>query len=151
MHVRTCCTTFCDLIPGVEADIANGKILGVLAFQGEICTGAIIGMLDIEGSLENASITLPQVRILFVEVGHQFRGRGTGNLLMERFIHDMQQKDIAAVTVSLYKSHQDRAGFFEKHGFEKCKHDVHDRSKIVLRRNLWSDYGVIDINDDELA
>ena len=136
------------MIPDLEGDLNAGKISGLVACdEMGIAVGAIAGMLDVEASMSGNPIPLPCVRLLFVEVNSRYRGKGVGRVLVEGFIQQQKNKNIACMTAALFKNYKDGSAFLEKHGFRMEKTD---RNKILLKLNLWSDFGVIDVQDDDL-
>ena len=136
------------MIEKLDTDVQAGRLSGILAFSNDTCVGAIIAMLDVEASIEENPFQLPTLRILFIEVNKQFRGRGIARLMLKRFLQDQQAAGIEEVFVNLFKQHNDGAAFFERFGFER---DRTDRNKIWLKLHLWSDFGVVDIEDEDIA
>ncbi|MEX2683642.1 MAG: GNAT family N-acetyltransferase [Candidatus Sigynarchaeota archaeon] len=148
LDVSTCCVELAPMIPDLQENMASGKITGLVACdEMGLAMGAIAGMLDIDASLTGNPIPLPCVRLLFVEVNSRYRGTGVGKLLMENFIQQQRSKNIACITTTLFKNYKEGSAFLEKHGF--CVEKI-DRNKISLKLNLWSDFGVIDVPDDDL-
>ncbi len=149
LDVSTCCNDLAPLIPALEENMAAGKMTGLVACdEMGLAIGAIAGMLDVDASLTGNPIPLPCVRLLFVEVNSRYRGKGVGKLLMENFIQQQKSKNIACMTTTLFKNYKDGSAFLEKHGFRT---DKVDRNKISLKLSLWSDFGVIDVPDDDLS
>jgi GNAT superfamily N-acetyltransferase len=148
LDVNTCCNDITPMIPDLEENMVGGKLVGLVACdQMGLAVGAVAGMLDVEASMAGNPIPLPCIRLLFVEVNSRYRCKGVGKILMENFIQQQRSKNIACMTATLFKNYKDGCAFLERHGFlaEKI-----DRNKIVLKLNLWSDFGVIDVQDDDL-
>nr|MDO8083789.1 GNAT family N-acetyltransferase [Candidatus Sigynarchaeum springense] len=149
LDVNTCCNELAPMIPDLEEKMTSGKVTGLVACdEMGLAVGAVVGMLDVDASLTGNPIPLPCLRLLFVEVNSRYRGTGVGKLLMEKFIQHQKSKNIACITTTLFKNYKDGSAFLEKHGFHTEKID---RNKISLKLNLWSDFGVIDVPDDDLS
>ncbi len=148
MNLATCCTELSGMIGELDTHVKAGNFSGMLAFSNNTCVGAIIATLDVDASIEENPFPLPSLRILFVEVNKRFRGRGIASYLLKEFLRVQQAAGIEAVFVSLFKQHNDGAAFFERLGFER---ERTDRNKILLKLHLWSDFGVVDIDDEDIA
>ncbi|MBN2154039.1 MAG: GNAT family N-acetyltransferase [Candidatus Lokiarchaeota archaeon] len=149
LDVSTCCNELAPMIPDLEENIVGGKVTGLVACdEMGLAMGAIVGMLDVDASLNGSPVPLPCVRLLFIEVNKRYRGEGVGRLLVERFIQQQKSKNIACMTTTLFKNYTDGSAFLEKHGFRA---ERVDRNKLSLKLNLWSDFGVIDVPDDDLS
>nr|MDO8113884.1 GNAT family N-acetyltransferase [Candidatus Sigynarchaeota archaeon] len=146
--IATCCTELAGMIPDLEKDIASGRVFGVVASYASMCIGAVLAILDVDASMAGEPLPLPCVRVLFIEVNKHYRGKGIGKLLMEKFIQQQNSKKIASITASLFKTYKEGSKFFEQLGFQKEKME---RNKIVLKMSLWSDFGVIDLPDEEIT
>ncbi|NMC06591.1 MAG: GNAT family N-acetyltransferase [Candidatus Lokiarchaeota archaeon] len=147
--VKTCCNQLAPMIPDLEENLHGGKLTGLVACdQMGLAVGAIVGMLDVDASISGAPIPLPCIRLLFVEVNARYRGKGVGKILMENFIQQQKSKNIACMTATLFKNYPEGVAFLEQHGFRVEKND---RNKMVLKLNLWSDFGVIDVQDDDVS
>jgi GNAT superfamily N-acetyltransferase len=150
IDVATCCNDLAPMIPGFEKDVQARKMIGVVACdEMDIAIGAAVGSLDVDASLAENPLPLPCVRLHFIEVSNLYRGKGVGKLLMENFIQQQKSKNIACLTASLFKTFPGGgAAFLEKFGFRK---EGSERNKISLKLNLWSDFGVIDMHDDDIS
>jgi ribosomal protein S18 acetylase RimI-like enzyme len=148
MDVHTCCRELSELIPNLEDDIINGRVKGYLAYiAGATCVGSILWRLDVSENLKNSPLPMPRARILFIEVSKAFRGRGIASELMDTFLEAQKPADIASVSIKLYKNYQEAIHFFEKFGFEMIKTE---RNWMILKKSLWSDFGVMDLSEDEI-
>ncbi len=149
LDVSTCCNEITPMIPDLEENIHSGKVTGLVACdQMGLAVGAIAGILDVDASLSGNPIPLPCIRLLFVEVNSRYRGKGVGKILMENFIQQQKSKNIASMTATLFKNYKEGSAFLEKYGFRAEKID---RNRISLKLSLWSDFGVIDVQDDDLS
>jgi len=146
--VATGCSQLSKMIPELEGNINAGKITGIMAAYESACIGAVVGILDVDASMSEGPLPLPCIRLLFIEVNARYRGNGVGRLLMERFIQEQKSKKIASITMSLFKNYKAGGNFLEKFGFLKEKTE---RNKIIWKLNLWSDFGVIDMQDEDLS
>ncbi|MFX0102106.1 MAG: GNAT family N-acetyltransferase [Candidatus Hodarchaeota archaeon] len=149
MDIFTCCNDLVKLIPDLEREIKDGKISGLLAFHDDMCIGAIVATLDVDAALANAHpMPLPCMKILFIEVNSRYRGRGLGEKLLESFIKKQQEGNIGTIIISLFKNYKQGVRFFKRFGFEKTT--GHERNKILLKLNVWTDFGVVDVDDNDI-
>ncbi|HME52129.1 MAG TPA: GNAT family N-acetyltransferase [Candidatus Lokiarchaeia archaeon] len=146
--VATGCSQLSPMIPELEENINAGKITGLVAVYEDTCIGAVLGVLDVNASMAEGPIPLPCIRLLFIEVNARYRGKGVGKLLMEEFITEQKSRKIASITATLFKNYKAGGNFLEKFGFQKEKTE---RNKIIWKLNLWSDFGVIDMQDEDLS
>jgi GNAT superfamily N-acetyltransferase len=146
--VATGCSQLSPMIPELEGNISAGKITGLVAMYESTCIGAVVGVLDVDASMAEGPLPLPCLRLLFVEVNARYREKGVGRLLMERFIQEQKSNKIACITTALFKNYKAGGNFLEKFGFLKEKTE---RNKIIWKLNLWSDFGVIDMQDEDLS
>lgn len=150
MDIFTCCNDLVTLLPDLEEKIKDEKICGLLAFYNDMCIGAIVASLDVDATLsDDHPIPLPCVKITFIEVNGRYRGKGIGKKLLESFITRQKENDIGTIAISLFKNYKKGVRFFEKLGFER--HAIDERNKILLKLNVWADFGVVDVDSDDIG
>ena len=136
--IQLCAEEFIDLIKNFEEKFLNKEIIMMTAFYDKILSGFLVAE-DKSQKIDAIEKILPSTCLHLLFVNSKFRNKRIGKVLLEAFIETQKKKGIASIYIKLPHKYKNGIKFLQKFDFHQT--DV-VKSKIILEKNLWNDYGV---------
>ena len=138
--IHLCAEEFTDLIDHVKEKFLNKEIIIITAFYNDILSGFLVAE-DKSQKIDAIEKIVPSTCLHLLFVNSKFRNKHIGTALLESFFKAQKEKGIASIYIKLPQKYTNGIRFLQKNDFHQ-KDKV--KSKIVLEKNLWNDYGVKD-------
>jgi len=138
--IHLCAEEFIDLIDHFKEQFLNKEIIIITAFYDNVLSGFLVAE-DKSQKIDAIEKIVPTTCLHLLFVNSKFRKKHIGTALLETFIKAQKKKGIASIYIKLPQKYKNGIKFLQKNDFRQI--DI-VKSKIILEKNLWNDYGVRD-------
>jgi len=138
--IQLCAEEFIDLIDHYKEKFLNKEIIIMTAFYDGVLSGFLVAE-DKSQKIDAIEKIVPSTCLHLLFVNSKFRNKRIGKALLESFIEAQKNKGIASIYIKLPQKYTNGIKFLQKNNFHQIDKV---KSKIILEKNLWNDYGVRD-------
>ncbi len=133
-----CAKEFLEFIDNFKNQFLNKHFFILTAYSEHILCGALIAE-DKTDKVDSLKKIVPTVRIRLVFVNPLFKHKGIGKQLLDAFIQNQKEKEVATIYVKLPLRYKKGIDFYLRSNFQQVQQE---KGNIILELKLWKDYGI---------
>lgn len=135
-----CAEEFIDLIDHFKEKFLDKELVILIAFYDDVLSGFLVAE-DKSQRIDALEKIVPTTCMHLLFVNSKFRNKQIGKVLLETFIEAQKKKGTASIYIKLPQKYKNGIRFLQMHDFHQIDKV---KSKIILEKKLWNDYGVRD-------
>ena len=138
--IYLCAEEFKDLVDTFKEKFLNKDITISMAFYDDILSGFIVAE-DKSQKVDAIEKLIPTTCLHLLYVNSKFRKKHIGKFLFDEFIKTQKEKGIASIYIKIPQKYKIGINFLQRNDFRQIDKI---KSKIILEKKLWNDYGIGD-------
>ncbi len=133
-----CAKEFIEFIDNFKSQFLDKNFFILTAYSENILCGGLIAE-DKTDKVDSLKKIIPTVRIRLVFVNPLFKHKGIGKQLLDAFIQNQKEKEVATIYVKLPLRYKKGIDFYLRSNFQQV---LQENGNITLELKLWKDYGI---------
>ncbi|TXT66507.1 MAG: hypothetical protein BAJALOKI1v1_280005 [Promethearchaeota archaeon] len=143
--LNICAEEFIELIDNFKSKFLKKQFFILMAYYNSVLAGILVAE-DKSKKVDSLEKIVPTMSLKLLFVNPNYRDMGLGKKLVNCFIMLLLKKDFASISIELPKNYREGIHFFLQNDFLSYKFRQREKvgNKVILRCNLWNDYGIRD-------